>query len=44
MSVDPDELTLTFKRMGLDLPVQRSDKARLRALISGPKGDLGLTT
>jgi hypothetical protein len=44
MSVDPDELTLTFKRIGLDLPVQRSDKARLRALISGPKGDLGLTT
>src|SRR5882757_1820494 len=44
MSVDPDELTLAFKRIGLDLPVQRSDKARLRALISGPKGDLGLST
>jgi len=44
MSVDPDELALTFKRIGLDLPVQRSDKARLRALISGPKGDLGLST
>jgi len=44
MSVDPDELSLTFKRIGLELPVQRSDKARLRALISGPKGDLGLTT
>ncbi len=44
LSVDPDELTLTFKRIGLDLPVQRSDKARLRALISGPKGDLGLST
>ncbi|HYS23727.1 MAG TPA: VOC family protein, partial [Candidatus Eisenbacteria bacterium] len=44
MSVDSDELTLTLKRIGLDLPVQRSDKARLRALISGPKGDLGLTT
>jgi hypothetical protein len=44
MSVDPDELSLIFKRIGLDLPVQRSDKARLRALISGPKGDLGLTT
>jgi hypothetical protein len=44
MSADPDELTLTFKRIGLDLPVQRSDKARLRALISGPKGDLGLST
>jgi hypothetical protein len=44
MSVDSDELTLTLKRIGLDLPVQRSDKARLRVLISGPKGDLGLTT
>jgi len=44
MSADPDELSTTFKHMGLDLPVQRSDKARLRALISGPKGDLGLTT
>src|SRR5467141_1587444 len=44
MSVDSDELTLTLKRIGLDLPVQRSDKTRLRALISGPKGDLGLTT
>jgi Glyoxalase-like domain len=44
MSVDPDELTLTLKRIGLDLPVQRSDKTRLRALISGPKGDLGLSS
>ncbi len=44
MSTDPDELSTTFKHMGLDLPVERSDKARLRALISGPKGDLGLTT
>src|SRR6267378_4006329 len=44
MSADPDELSLTLKRIGLDLPVQRSDKARLHALISGPKGDLGLST
>jgi hypothetical protein len=44
MSSDPDELSTTFKRMGLDLPVERSDKARLRALISGPKGDLGIST
>src|SRR6266852_136184 len=44
MSDEPDELSATIKRMGLDLPVQRSDKPRLRALISGPKGDLGLTT
>jgi hypothetical protein len=44
MSADPDELSLTLKRIGLDLPVQRSDKARLHALISGPKGDLRLST
>jgi len=44
MSADPEELFSAFKRIGLDLPVQRSDKARLRALISGPKGDLMLGT
>ena len=44
MSAEPDELAATFKRIGLDLPVQRSDKARLHALISGPKGDLKLST
>lgn len=44
MSADPEELSSAFKRIGLDLPVQRSDKARLRALISGPKGDLPLST
>ncbi len=44
MSADPEELSSTFKRIGLDLPVQRSDKARLRALITGPRGDLGLST
>jgi hypothetical protein len=44
MTADPDELSTTFKHMGLDLPVQRSDKARLHALISGPKGDLRLST
>ncbi len=44
MSDEPDDLSATIKRIGLDVPVQRSDKARLRALISAPKGDLGLTT
>ncbi len=44
LTADPDELSTTFKRIGLDLPVQRSDRARLRALISGQKGDLGLST
>src|SRR5438477_4820420 len=41
---DPEELSSTLKRLGLDLPVQRSDKARLHALISGPKGDVKLST
>jgi hypothetical protein len=44
LSADPEELSSTLKRIGLDLPVQRSDKARLHALISGPKGDLKLST
>jgi Glyoxalase-like domain len=44
LSDEPDELSAIIKRIGLDLPVQRSDKPRLRALISGPKGDLGVTT
>jgi hypothetical protein len=44
MSADPEELSSAFKRIGLDLPVQRSDKARLHALISGPKGDVKLST
>ncbi len=44
MSADPEELSSNLKRIGLDLPVQRSDKARLHALISGPKGDLKLST
>jgi len=44
MSDAPDDLSAIVKRIGLDVPVQHSDKARLRALITGPKGDLGLTT
>jgi len=44
LSVDPEELAATLKRIGLDLPVQRSDKARLHTLISGPKGDIKLST
>jgi hypothetical protein len=44
LSTDPQELAATLKRIGIDFPVQRSDKARLHALISGPKGDLQLTS
>jgi hypothetical protein len=44
LSADPQELASTLKRIGIDFPVQRSDKTRLQALISGPKGDLKLTS
>jgi glyoxalase-like protein len=44
LSADPEEFAATLKRVGLDLHVQRSDKARLHALISGPKGDAKLST
>src|SRR5437879_7157561 len=43
-SADPDELSSFFKRIAQTLPVKRSDKARLHALISGPKGDAKLST
>jgi len=44
LSTDPQELAATLKRIGIDFPVQRSDKTRLQALISGPKGDLKLNS
>lgn len=44
LSADPQELAATLKRIGIDFPVQRSDKTRLHAVISGPKGDLKLTS
>jgi len=44
LSADPQELASTLKRIGIDFPVQRSDKTRLRAVISGPKGELRLTS
>jgi len=43
-SAHPEELSADLKRIGLDFPIQRSDKERLHAVISGPKGDLGLST
>ena len=43
LSAHPEELSATLKRIGLDFPVQRSDKERLHAVISGPKGDLSLS-
>jgi hypothetical protein len=44
LSAEPDELASTLKRIGIDFPVQRSDKTRLQAVISGPKGDLKLNS
>jgi hypothetical protein len=44
LSPDPQELASTLKRIGIDFPVQRSDRARLQAVITGPKGDLSLNT
>ena len=44
LSTDPQELAATLKRIGIDYPVQRSDKTRLQAVISGPKGDLKLNS
>jgi len=44
MGVDPAELSQVFKRIGVDATVERSDKDRLRAHITGPKGELGLSS
>ena len=35
---DPEELSKTFHRLGIDVPVERSEKPQLRARFSGPKG------
>ena len=43
-SDQPDDLAAAFKRIGLDIPVQRSDRARLHAVLTGPKGDFGLSS
>ena len=44
MGLDPAELSQVFKRIGVEVAVERSDKDRLRAHITGPKGELGLTS
>jgi len=44
MGVEPAELSQVFKRIGVDATVERSDRDRLRAHITGPKGELGLST
>ncbi len=37
VSPDPDELSRTFQRIGIDAPVERGEKAQLQARIAGPK-------
>jgi len=44
MALDPAELSQVFKRIGVDAAIERSDKDRLRAHITGPKGELGLSS
>ena len=41
---DPSKLLATLKLMNLDLPVQKAEKARLRATITGPKGTRELSS
>jgi hypothetical protein len=43
-STNPEELTQLIQKIGINLPVEHSDKSRLRALLTGPKGDLGVTS
>jgi len=44
MAVDAAELSQVFQRIGVEAPVERSDRDRLRAHITGPKGELGLSS
>jgi len=44
MAVDPAELSQVFQRIGIEATVERSDRDRLRAHITGPKGELGLSS
>jgi hypothetical protein len=37
---EPEKLVATLKTLNLDLPVKKGEKARLHAVISGPKGNL----
>ena len=44
VSPDPDELTKTLQRFGIDAPIERGEKNQLRARLSGPKGLLELSS
>lgn len=39
---DPEKLTVKLKSLNLDLPVNKREKPRLHAVISGPKGNLAV--
>jgi hypothetical protein len=41
-TAEPEKLTAALKRLNLDLPIKKGERARLQAVISGPKGGLDL--
>jgi hypothetical protein len=43
-SPDPDALTSEFRKLGIEVVVQRSEKPELRARIAGPKGAMDVTS
>jgi hypothetical protein len=44
MGADPAELSKVFQHIGVGANVERSDRDRLRAHITGPQGELGLSS
>jgi len=44
MGLDSAELSQAFAHIGVEASVERSDRDRLRAHITGPKGELGLSS
>jgi hypothetical protein len=44
LGADPAELSKVFQQIGVEATVERSDRDRLRAHITGPKGELGLSS
>jgi hypothetical protein len=44
MGLDPAELRKVFQQIGVEASVERSDRDRLRAHITGPQGELGVSS
>jgi hypothetical protein len=44
MGLDPAELRKVFQQIGVEASVERSDRDRLRAHITGPQGELGMSS